>query len=125
MIRVGKNTVVVHDGYTVVTLPDGNEVHSLHKEQPGQDKTAAHIGCSVETMNQTHDLFHVILADAIGLDHSPTLMDVAIGTPENEIHWIEEEAVIAMQRFAQAVGKLRRSPILHLPLDQEEDSLVS
>lgn len=106
-VWIGKTRVVIHKRYTVVTLPNGQIVTALHKEQLGQKETAAHIGCSVEEMNRTHDLLHVMLAHMIGLDYSPTLADVAVNLPKNDIHGIEEAAVLAVQRFAQSVGKLK------------------
>lgn len=55
-------------------------------------------------MNREHDLTHSLLARALGLPHSPTLHDVAHGRAASDLHAIEEEAVLALQRFARAAG---------------------
>lgn len=101
-----KTKIKVCNGYTQIVLPSGQTVCGLHAAQPGQEETAARIGCSVELMNKTHDVIHVLLAEMIGLEFSPLLQRVADGLPADELRDLEEDAVIAIQRFAQGVGKL-------------------
>lgn len=101
-----KTKIKIHNGYTEITLPSGQVVFGWHSEQAGQAETAARIGCSIELMNQTHDVVHVLLSEMIGLECSPLLQRVADGLPANELRDLEEDAVIAVQRFAHAVGKL-------------------
>lgn len=102
--RFGRVLVELHDGWTVTKLPNGREVHALHAEQPGQAATAARLGCSVEDMNRTHDLIHSLLAHALGLECSPALGAVAASLPSTALHAAEEEAVLAVQRFAFMAG---------------------
>jgi hypothetical protein len=98
--RFGAVQVDIRDGFTVTSFDDGGKVWALHAEQPGQRQTAQHIGCSVEEMNQTHDLVHSMLAQMLGLDYSPALYAVAHGQKSIELHDAEEDAVKAIQRFA-------------------------
>jgi len=105
MIHLGSVTVEDHDGYTITRFADGLEVLALHAEQPGQAETAKGLGyVDAEAMNTEHDLGHSLLAYWLGLECSPTLRDVAEGKPATELHCIEEEAVMAIQRFANAMG---------------------
>jgi hypothetical protein len=104
-IHLGTVTVEAFDGYTVTRFADGKEVHALHAEQPGQAETAKGLGYpDAEAMNRDHDLAHSLLCYWLGLPCSPTLRDVATGTPAHEIHYLEEAAVMALCRFANATG---------------------
>jgi hypothetical protein len=104
-LQLGAVAVEIHDGWTVTRFSDGQEVHALHREQPGQADLAARLGYgTAAAMNREHDLAHSILAHALGLPHSHTLHDVAHGRPASDLHAIEEEAVLALQRFARAAG---------------------
>jgi hypothetical protein len=104
-IALGAVAVEIHDGWTVTRFSDGQEVHALHGEQPGQADLAVRLGYrAAAAMNREHDLGHSILAHALRLPHSPTLHDVAHGRPATDLHAIEEEAVLALQRFARAAG---------------------
>lgn len=105
MIKLGSVTVETFDDYTVTRFADGLEVHAHHAEQPGQADTAARLGyAEAFAMNKEHDLAHALLAYWLGLPHSPTLRDVAEGKPANDLHYLEEEAVMALCRFSNAVG---------------------
>ncbi|WP_046869282.1 hypothetical protein [Microvirga massiliensis] len=105
MFQIGAVTVEVQDDYTVTTFPDGRQLHARHSGHADQAETAARLGySSVEAMNREHDLTHALLAYWLGLPWSPTLRDVVTNTPATEIHYLEEEAVLAIQRFAVAMG---------------------
>ncbi len=88
---------------TMTMFPDGLTVHADHAEQPGQAETAARMGLTVSEMNRTHDLIHAMLAEFLGLPHSPTIRGLATGR-----HWphhkAEEAAVLAVQAYAKAAG---------------------
>jgi hypothetical protein len=106
MIRLGNVTVEIRDGYTLTTFADGTRLHALHAEQDGQRETALDLGYSTAwEMNVVHDLAHSLLARWLDLPHSPTLHAVARGmdTPA-EVWRREEEAVLALQAYAKAVG---------------------
>ena len=105
IVRLGSVTVETFDGYTITRFADGKEVHALHAEQPGQAETAKGLGYpDAEAMNTEHDLAHSLLCYWLGLPESPTLRDVAEGKTASDLHYLEEEAVMAIQRFANAVG---------------------
>lgn len=91
--------------YAVTVLPDGIELVADLSEQPGQQATADMLGCSVREMNETHDLFHTLVAEAIGLRCSPTLWAVAHGEATEEFHGLEEDAILAVQKFFFAAVK--------------------
>lgn len=102
---MGRLTVEVRDGYTLTRFPCGAELVASHAVQDGQAETAARCGYeSAEALNREHDLTHSLLAHWLGLPWSPTLHDVAIGVRVNELHFVEEDAVLAVQRFARAMG---------------------
>lgn len=104
-LHLGSVTVESFDGYTVTRFDDGLEVHALHAEQPGQTETAKGLGyLDAASMNRDHDLTHSLVCYWLGLPCSPTLRDVATGTPASEIHYLEETAVLAIQRLANATG---------------------
>lgn len=104
MIRIGACTVEIHPGWTETRFPDGRSVTALHTAQPGQDGTARRCGYrSAEELNRDYDLTHSLLAAWLGLPWSPTLYDVARGISGDELHAIEEEAVLAVQRLANAL----------------------
>lgn len=104
-LRLGPVSIEIGTGWTVTRLPNGREVWADHAEQPGQAETAARCGYeSAGDLNREHDLAHSLLAYWLGLDASPTLLDVSLARPRALIHDAEEAAVLAVQTFARAVG---------------------
>lgn len=91
--------------YAVTVFSDGSKLVADLIEQPGQQATADMLGCSVREMNETHDLFHTRVAEAIGLRCSPTLWAVAHGEAADEFHGLEEDAILAVQKFFFAAVK--------------------
>lgn len=83
----------------ITTLPDGKEIVASLEEQPGQAETAKLVGCTVRELNETHDAFHTLIAVALGLRYSPALWAAAHNEETTELHGIEEEAVLALQRY--------------------------
>lgn len=102
--RLGSTTVEIHDGWSVTRFADGEELHALHGEQPGQAEVAKWLGMSVERMNVTHDIAHSLLCHLLGLPHSGSLRAAATRSKPRDVDWIEEEAVLALQKFAHAAG---------------------
>ena len=105
-IKVGKNYVIMRDGYCLTVFSDGKKLTSHFAEQEGQRETAKRLGFnSVWEMNQTHDLTHSILANWFKLKHSPTLYGLASKEGTSKEIWNrEEEAVLALQAYAKALG---------------------
>jgi hypothetical protein len=107
MTKIAFNDVLVecHHNETITRFPDGTCCFADHAEQPGQRETAQRIGYAfAEDMNRDHDMAHSLLAFFLGLPHSPTLKDVSENRPASEIHYIEEQAILSLQAYANAMG---------------------
>lgn len=106
VIRVGGSAVEMHDdGLTVTVLPDGSTVTARAEETDSYERRAHDLGYGSDTarMSRDHEIGHSLLADLLGLSCSPTLRGVSRG--ESWSYWREEEgAVLALQRYANAVG---------------------
>lgn len=97
---------MILDGEETRTIfASGAEALAHHMPQLNQSITARRIGApSVEEMNRTHDLAHSLVAHALGLPASPTLLSVAEGWPRYQ-HWrAEENAAFALQTWAFETG---------------------
>ncbi len=103
---LGTTTVSMIPEYTITTFADGLSLWAAHEDVSGlgQSATAQYLGySSVSAMNKAHDPTHGLLADWLGWGYSRTLYGVACGTPY--VHTdLEEDAVKAIQRLAQAAG---------------------
>lgn len=100
-LQIGSTAVTIGDGETVTLFADGLTLSASHDEQPGQLETAERLGVSVAQMNAEHDLVHSMLAQWLGLPHSPTLYGVATKN-YFAAHSVEEQAVLGIQAFARA-----------------------
>lgn len=103
VIKLGAVAVTVDEAYTTTVFADGSQVVASHAPQPGQQETATALGLTVSEMNRSHDLAHSLLAHWLGLPCSPTIYGVATKN-YYPLHYIEEEAALALQKFAAAVG---------------------
>lgn len=105
--RFGGTTVDLRHWGSVTTLPDGRTIQAA--PQPGEDyaATARRLGYGgdVLAMCHDHDALHAALAEFLGLPVSPVLSTVA-GAPMGDAvqHGLEEDAVLAVQRLARALG---------------------
>jgi hypothetical protein len=90
---------------SITTLPSGEQIPATPHDTDGYRATAREHGYGADTtlLCQEHDLTHVALAAWLGLPVSPTLQAVADGR-EWEHAWIEEAAVLAVQRYARVMG---------------------
>lgn len=104
--NLGDVTIYQNEGNTTTVWSDGARLVAIHDEQEGQVKTAAEIGCSVLEMNRSHDLLHTLICRLIGLPWSPALRAAALGEDRMDIHYVEESAVLAVQKLAAMYGKL-------------------
>lgn len=103
---LGDAAICVQDGSTCTTFADGSFVDACHDDIAGlgQDATARALGYpTVVQMNRDHDVCHSVLAALLGLPWSPVLHALAHGTVSSKTD-VEEEAVLAFQRFAVAYG---------------------
>lgn len=93
------------DGLTVTRYAGGLDVPARAHATPEYRRRALEhgYGGDVDLMSREHEAAHHLLARLLGLAHSPTLMGV-VARP----HWWgwqkEEGAVLALQRYARAVG---------------------
>jgi hypothetical protein len=107
VLTFGEVQITVKDGYTVTYFPVGKPIWAPHEEcgTGEQTATATDLGYpDVASMNREHDLVHSLLATWLGLrDGSPTLRGLATEHPWPHA-WMEEAAVLAIQRLAQVLG---------------------
>jgi hypothetical protein len=87
-------------------LPDGSEVVAAPQDNDAYRATAERLGYGADTlrMSQEHELLHSWLAAHLGLPESPTLGRVARGEGDTALTGLDEDAVMAIQRFANAAG---------------------
>jgi hypothetical protein len=106
-LRFGRTTVELHFWGTVVRLPSGASVPGMPQDTEEYRARARAMGYGDDTlaMSRDHEAAHAALAHLIGLPCSPVLSTVA-GVPVGDIvrHQLEEDAVLALQRWARAVG---------------------
>ena len=108
-LHLHHHTIAIAPGHVITTLPGGAQVHAMPQATDSYRATALDLGYGTDTarMNQSHDLAHLILAHALGLDTSPVLRAVAAGTWQDDplgVLALEEQAVAALLRFANALG---------------------
>lgn len=105
-LRIGGTVVVIEPGLVTTTLPSGRVVLSEPHDTPEYEQAALALGNeTADAMNAAHDLMHVAISEMLGLPCSPTLERVAAGlmdaTPVTDA---EEQAVVALARFANVMG---------------------
>jgi len=107
VLTLGDVQVVVQEGYTVTYFPEGKPIWAPHEDCGTGDQaaTAADLGyADVVSMNREHDVVHTLLASWLGLrEGSPTLRGLATEQPWPHA-WVEEAAVLAIQRLTQVLG---------------------
>lgn len=104
--RFGATTCRVGPTWVVTTLPDGSEVHAHPQDSMGQRQTAKALGYGLDlaAMTRDHDTLHAAIAAWVGLPESAALRQAAGGSPDPELAAMEEDAVLAVQRYCRAVG---------------------
>jgi hypothetical protein len=85
------------------TLPTGDEVFARpNADSPAMAEKLGY-DTDVELMTAHHDALHSLLADMLGLTASRSLMHVAGCWPDGPDVWAEEDAVLAVQRYARLI----------------------
>ncbi|WP_424139884.1 hypothetical protein [Roseomonas chloroacetimidivorans] len=107
ILRFGATTVQIFEWGCTTTLPCGRVIHAA--PQPGADyaETARRLGYGPDVLGMCHDhdAAHAALAHLLGLPVSPVLSTVAGISVHGPVeHGLEEDAVMAIQRFARTVG---------------------
>lgn len=101
--RLANGTLIeIGDGWVVITLPTGEQVHAHPNEDSARMAAALGYGDDVAAMTLDHDPLHARLTDWLGLAASPTLRRAAGLEPDGELVGLEEAAVLAVQRFRRA-----------------------
>jgi hypothetical protein len=106
IITLAGAAIHLHEnGDTTTLYPDGALVEACAQDSDVYRATARAHGYGEDTalLSREHELCHGLLAAMLGLPHSPTLWAVAHGT-DDPTGPLEEAAVLAVQRFARAVG---------------------
>lgn len=87
-------------------LPDGYTVPAAPEDTPEYRATAERLGYGTDTlaMSRDHEALHNWLCHALGLQYSPTMARVAHGLGGSDLTALEEDIVLAIQRFARAAG---------------------
>lgn len=96
----GWTLIEIFEGFVRTTLPDGATIDAHPVSGPEHEARALALGyADVWAMTRDHDRFHALLAHALGLEESPALRATVRGEA-SELTGVEEEVVLAMQRFA-------------------------
>jgi hypothetical protein len=87
-------------------LPDGSEVVAAPQDNDAYRATAERLGygADVRRMCFEHEILHSWVAAHFGLPESPTLGRVARGQGDTSLTGLEEDAVCALARLANAAG---------------------
>lgn len=93
------------NGDTITLYPDGALVEACAQDNDVYRATARANGYGEDTalLSREHELGHHLICHMLRLPHSPTMRAVAIGQGD-PTGPLEEAAVMALQRFARAVG---------------------
>lgn len=109
-------TVSLSNGGATVVFPNGDVIDAVPHDTDSYRDTAERHGYGTDTLRlcQEHELVHLALCDWLGLGESPTFVRILAGeTAPCKLNGLEEDAVLAVQRFARAAGidliKLMRS----------------
>lgn len=103
--------VTVTPDKITTTVPGGAQAYAVPTYKEVDHDRAENLGYpSPYEMHRDHDLTHCLLAHWLGLPASPVIAGVARQTPLSKAEaGAEEEAVLAVQKFAQQQGvDLRR-----------------
>jgi hypothetical protein len=94
-----------HD-FTRTILPDGVEVPAAPQDNADYRSRAHALGYGQDSaaMSREHELGHVLLSYILGLPESPALRSAANNAGPSDLTGMEEDAVMALQRFARAAG---------------------
>jgi hypothetical protein len=106
-LRFGATRCVVGPSWVVTTLPSGAEVHAHPDMTEAQLQTAIDLGYGFDTdaLTRDHDPLHCALADWLGLSASLALRARTGEAIDAGLAALEEQAVLAVQKFCRALGR--------------------
>jgi hypothetical protein len=106
VIRLNNGTqIVVGDGWSVVKLPCGHEVHARPNERTPEMAKKLGYGegeDAVKRLTEQHDPLHARLTDWLGMPFSYSLMQAAGDPVDQHIADLEEAAVLSVQELKAA-----------------------
>lgn len=105
--RLADCRIEVERNLVATTLPDGSVIEGAPHDTDAYRATARAqgYGDDVARMNRCHELGHSLVAHVLGLSTSPIFRRLAAGlTYETELTRAEEDAVLTLERFANALG---------------------
>jgi hypothetical protein len=101
---VNGTEIIVGPDWCLTRLPCGREVHAHpNAESPAMAERLGY-GQDVAAMTRHHDALHSMLCCMLGMTASHSLMLVAGCESDATLAALEEDAVLAVQRFARAAG---------------------
>lgn len=105
-----KTSVVIGPSWVVTILPSGKEVHAHPTADQLPIAESLGYGTDLPAMTQDHDPLHTYLCGWLGLGPSFSLRQTAGELPEGlqSLAWLEEEAVMAIQKFWRAARQLEK-----------------
>lgn len=105
LVLAGCVVCLCEDGNTLSLYPDGATVHARAEDTDAYRLTAAAHGYGDDTaaLSREHELGHHVLAHLLGLSYSPTMRAIGLGQSD-PTGLVEEAAVLALQRYARAMG---------------------
>jgi hypothetical protein len=105
-LTLGGTTIEFKADYAITTLPGGHRIVAAPQDDAAYRATALRLGYGGDTlrMMREHEAAHSALCHWLGLPESPTLRVVAGDEGPTDLSNLEEDAVLALQRFANAAG---------------------
>lgn len=94
---------LVGPSWVVTTLPGGQEVHAHPDAASAPMALRLGYAGDVEALTRDHDLIHSWLADELGLPQSISLAQTAGLDVPGDLAGLEEDAVLAVQRYICAL----------------------
>jgi hypothetical protein len=94
--------ITVGPSWAVTRLPNGKELHAHPDENSAEAAERLGYGDDVEALTRDHDPLHSRLCDWLGMPHSFSLMHAAGCDADLRLVQLEEDAVIAVQKFKRA-----------------------
>lgn len=106
ILNIGGNTIATSYHGCITKLINAKIVEACPHDTDAYRATARQLGYKDNTLRmcQDHEVTHTALSVMLGLNESITLRRVADGMPSDNLTDLEEAAVLAIQRFANAAG---------------------
>ena len=105
-MEFGANVIEVWPDSVTTYLPDGVSVVAAAEDTDQYRETAEKLGYGSNTvrMMRDHEISHTALCHLLGLPESLVMSVVGHGDPDTYLTGLEEDLIMALQRFAMAAG---------------------